>query len=237
MAAMLGLGVAPGCVDAQARGTIGARAVSFWPPRTGSVTVTIRSPDSASAVLARWEGPDEDSGDVVLDVSGAIGWGHVKIGEGVGAELLWSPDSKQFFVTTSDEGLNGAYRLLVIGGRHGRIVAREVTPLIENAFGHPVQCGWAEVPNVVGITWVEQSRYVLVAAEIINHSNCDSYGTFTAYEVDQWAMQIVRRYDQLEAKQLFRTQLGTWLVEAPDECVRHPKGCYVGANHPVANAH
>lgn len=82
------------------------------------------------------------------------------------------------------------------------------------------------------ITWLGSADHLLVAAEIVNHSNCDSFGTFQAYEIDVQQMKVLNRFGQLQAKQQFASSLGTELVDAPDECVHNPKSCYVRTNHP-----
>jgi hypothetical protein len=71
----------------------------------------------------------------------------------------------------------------------------------------------------------------------MGHSNCDSYFTFKAYEVDISTQKILRTYNQLQAKKLFKEDLGEWLSKAPDECIRNPKACWVPANHPEATSH
>jgi hypothetical protein len=168
---------------------------------------------------------------VRITTSGRIGRGHVDVGPGVGSELLWAPDSLAFFVTTSDQGAIGHFRTVVVAaGRRGPI-ARDLSELIERAFGHPVACGSREHANVGGIRWVSASRELLVAAEIAPHTNCDSFGTFRAYPVDWRRQRIIRSFDQLKAKHRFRNALGKELRAAPDECVRTPKACWVNSNH------
>jgi hypothetical protein len=152
---------------------------------------------------------------------------------GLDAEVLWSPDSMAFTVTGSSEGANGQYETDVFSLSHGELAKTEITPLVEKAFGHPVRCSWSEPPNVGAIKWLVPSKEILVAAEIIHHSNCDSYGTFEAYAVDVAKGRIVKRYDQLEAKKLFGTDLGQELLEADDRCIRSPRACWVYVNHPA----
>jgi|GEM_PF-896145 len=235
MSARLVLGVLaiPCALAAQSSGNFSAHAVGLWTHVLGERgTATVRSPDSSSSVVARWiRTKSDDDGELGLWSSGAIGTLFVNIGHGVGAELLWAPDSKAFFVSTSDEGANGAYRLLVVDKFGGRLAVQDITPLVYRTFGHPVRCGWSESPNVVGVAWIGQTHHVLVAAEIIRHSNCDSFGTFRAYEVDPKRMVVARSYGQLEAKRDFGSDLGGELASAPDECIRRPASCYVASNH------
>jgi len=81
------------------------------------------------------------------------------------------------------------------------------------------------------IAWLSNTR-LLVAAEIMAHSNCDSNGTFVAYEFDVSARRVGRRYGQLEVKQRWSEAIGDELRNASDECIRHPHQCAVPYNHP-----
>lgn len=213
-------------------GLYSKQATQIWSQIAGSSNpIKIASPDGRSFVLVEYVEKDGDER-VFLNVSGEIGSLKVDLGPGVGSELLWSPDSKNFFVTTSDQGLNGSYRLVVVGTFEGKLHSRDLTSFIYKIFGHPVQCGWPEVPNVGGITWIGDQNNILIAAEIVSHSNCDSFGTFQAYLVDPRTMKVIKNYTQLEAKRQFTAVLGTELKNAPDQCIRDPKVCYVSANHP-----
>jgi hypothetical protein len=150
---------------------------------------------------------------------------------GVNAEVLWSPDARRFAVTGSREGANGQYRLAVADIADG-LKWFEVTSAVERAFGHPVRCGWPEVPNVAAVTWLSPAR-VVVAAQIIDHSNCDSFGTFVAYEFDVDTQRLGPPIDQLEAKRRWSPRLGIALSTARDACIRNPTACHVPANHPA----
>lgn len=210
-------------------------ASPLWEQVSGSPTpIIVSSPDGSSRVLARWRdagGKDNDEC-VVLDVEGKLGKLHIDIGPGVASELLWAPDSKAFFVTTSNGGANGDYHLFVIDIFDDQLQSRDLTEKIYQEFGHPFRCGWEESPNVAGIGWVGQTHHLWVAAEVVSHSNCDSFGTFKVYEVDPATMTIARTLDQLEAKRALEPMLGEELQNAPDECIRKPESCYVSTNHP-----
>jgi hypothetical protein len=159
-----------------------------------------------------------------------------KIQFGLDTEVLWSPDSMAFTVTGSTEGANGRYETAVFHVGDSRLEKIELTPLITREFGHPVKCGWPELPNVIALKWLAPSQRLLIAAQIINHSNCDSFGTFKAYAVDITVPRVVEVYDQIKTKQLFGTELGRELLEVNDNCIRKPPSCYVSANHPELNS-
>ena len=151
---------------------------------------------------------------------------------GLNAEILWSADSKAFTVTGSSVGANGPYHSDAFIIQPGRLIHVPLTALVRGAFGHPVKCGWPESPNVGAIRWIDNSRTVLVAAEIVNHSNCDSFGTFKAFVIDINTKQILKRYGQLQVKRLYRSDLGIELRGADDTCISKPESCFVLSNHP-----
>ena len=150
---------------------------------------------------------------------------------GLNAEVLWSPDGSRFAVTGSEGGANGQYRTAVVTIAGDRLGWFDVTPMVERAFGHPVKCGYPDAPNVAAIVW-QSNVQLVVAAQILNHSNCDSFGTFASYAVDIVARRVGQRFDQPESKRRWRQSLGIELLAAPDECVRTPRSCFVPTNHP-----
>jgi hypothetical protein len=156
---------------------------------------------------------------------------HFDIGRGIGAELLWSPDSKALAVTTSNGSSNGVYNLIIFQIEAAAVKKIDATPVIRKVFGHPVVCAYPEPPNVAAVAWVESSARLLVAAQILNHSICDSFGTFKLYELDLSSLEVIKAYDQLEAKRLFGSELGVFLQHARDICITDPRACEVPSNH------
>jgi WD40 repeat protein len=191
------------------------------------------SPDGKKIVLARYPS-DSDDMELTLRNGGEI---HVwNLGTSVGAEISWAPDSRAFFVTRSPAGRNGMYFLTVYVLDDDKIRILDPTPIIYEAFGHPVRCDTPEEPNVAGVAWHKNSQRLLVAAEIVSHSNCDSNGTFEIYELSIPELKILKKYSQLEAKKLFWGSLGWELRPADDNCIRHPKSCLVHGYDPHFNA-
>ena len=203
-----------------------AQGIDIWSHVAGSDRPFVAaSPDGRMTVTARFESRHGDEG-VGLDVSGAVTARGLDIGPGVDSELVWAPDQRRFFVTTSDDGNVGEFHLLVFDGAR----MRDVGSLLIAAFGHPVKCAEAEPPNIAGIAWLPNG-HILAAAEIAPHSVCDSFGTFRAYEIEARGRKVYRSYGQIEAKRFFGQYLGSALRDADDRCVRDPKSCQVPANH------
>jgi hypothetical protein len=153
------------------------------------------------------------------------------VGRGIDAELLWSPDSKALAVTTSNGSSNGVFNLFVFQIDNTAVKRIDATQTVRKIFGHPVACAYAEPPNVAAVAWLESSARLLVAAQILNHSICDSYGTFKLYELNVSDLTTAKTFDQIEAKRLFGPKLGVFLQHARDICITDPKSCEVPSNH------
>lgn len=193
-------------------------------------TVRIPAPSGPDELVAMGLEEGNRTGvQLTLQRGGKAFW-TTKVMPGVGIEIAWAPGSHAFFVTSSNAGLNGGYQLSVYFLNGTTVTHKDVTPVIYAAFGHPMKCGWTEDPNVAAVKWVTSAR-LIVAAEIVNHSNCDSYGTFRAYEVAVPEMRILKSFGQMEAKRLFARDLGEEIKNAPDDCVRRPRSCWVESNH------
>lgn len=190
--------------------------------------VEVSSPDGKKRITAKYAEQQEA---VLLEIRVPLFHAAFNIGPGVQSAVEWSPDSSAFFVTTSDQGANGWYHTLIYFVDEESITEIDPTPLVLKAFGHPVKCGYLEDPNVGAIAWLNGSSDIVIAAEVIDHSNCDSFGTFKAYEVALPELKIVKTYDQIEAKKLFHDSLGWEIQDAPDNCIRDPKSCWVDGNH------
>ncbi len=190
------------------------------------------SPDKQNSVRIRVTRNDEDEhfpATVIVTIDKSTFKGEIDFA--LNAEVLWSPDSKAFAVSGSKDGAGGLYLTDVfIVGETG-LTKIPLSDVVWRAFGQPVRCGWPEDPNVGAVAWLKDATRLLVAAQIIGHSNCDSNFTFKAYELEIPTRKILHTYNQLEAKKLFGQNLGEWLIAAPDGCIKKPKSCWVAANH------
>ena len=176
---------------------------------------------------------DDNAEDFVakLTVDSEQGQLFSTISFGLDTEILWSPDSLAFAVTGSCCGANGQYATDVFYILEKKLVKVQLTTLVERAFGHPVRCDWSEPPNVAAVKWLVPSEKLLMAAEIIHHTVCDSFGTFKAYVVDLKKPSVVKVLNQLEAKRLYHNDLGEELLQSDDVCILHPEACRVGSYH------
>ena len=180
--------------------------------------------------------PKRGESHLVLSFNSGEKSSRFDVGRGIDAELLWSSDSKALAVTTSNGSSNGVFSLFIFQVEGATVKKIDATLAVRKAFGHPVICAYPEPPNVAAIAWVESSTRLLVAAEILNHSVCDSFGTFKLYELSISDLTVDKTYGQLEAKRLFGPKLGVFLQHARDVCVTDPKACEVPSNHKPAKA-
>jgi hypothetical protein len=192
--------------------------------------IRIPSPDRTALLIASSINDRDGGVRLTLRRHGTRIWSQRET-PGVGIEAAWAPDSKAFFVTSSGGGRNGFYFLTVFFVNEDAVRELDVTPPIETAFGHPVKCQDKEPPNIAGLKWLSDSSGLIAVAEIVGHSNCDSNGTFRAYQLSLPEGRISGSYDQIEAKRLFGGDLGWEIKNAPDRCILRPKSCWQYFNH------
>lgn len=206
-----------------------AKAIPIY--RSKDKVKTATSPDGKKSVSI--EILDDNAEDFPARITVNTGQDQLSatIRFGLATEILWSPDSRAFALTGSSGGANGQYETDVFYVQEKKLLKVELTTLVEKAFGHPVRCAWTESPNVAAIKWLIPSKELLVAAEIIHHSNCDSFGTFEAYVVNVPVPRVVKVLNQLEAKRMYHDDLGEELLQSDDICILHPDSCHVGSYH------
>jgi hypothetical protein len=166
-------------------------------------TVQIPSPDGTKNIAASY---DQNADFLLLAIADGAKQFNTKVEGGVGAELAWSPDSKAFFLTWSDAGLDGGYHTLVFYiSEHGfRKVKLDL--VAKRGFGHPIPLPGDT--NVVGVAWLIGSQRMLIAVQVPPLSICDSYNTFRAFEVSLPEGVVIHACGQIPAKKKFWAFLG-----------------------------
>jgi hypothetical protein len=194
-----------------------------------SKPLKIQSPDGVKAIVVTetYEGASKQ---ISLEISGKehvvdrIAWPC--------PEILWSPDSKAFFINYSDGGSVGNYHVRVYKVEETASEPSEPIKEVRKDFlkNYP-KCYAPEEPNYAGLQWVHDSNRLLIAAEVLPHSTCDMMGTFSIYEIDASDANIKEKYSQLESKSKFRPLLGRELLNADDECFTKPHSCEIPDLH------
>jgi hypothetical protein len=194
--------------------------------KTGSLD-RLASPDKTMTIKAH------------LDPAGGSDWRIIKGGKLLQLytdawscpEFLWAPDSSILAVTYSDGGAVGNYHVGLYELSAYKPRGRDVTAAVEKDFlAHYPKCHDPEKPNLAAVSWL-RSGHLLVAAEVLPHSNCDDMGTFSLYEITVPDGKILGKYGQLEAKRLFGAELGPELLNADDGCFSKPGSCQIPGLH------
>lgn len=211
------------------RGSYSRDAISVCSLPQSAPPVRIPSPDRKNMIVAS---PDHDS--QVRRTTLTVKAFNRKFQAGftwsADCEVAWSPDSRAFFATYSIGGAVGDFVTQVFFIRPtGLDTINPTKAVVKNFMSRPRYCYWDEGPNLGSISWLGDSSHLLLAAEVLPHSNCQEMGTFRAYEVAIPGGQIIRTYDQLSAKKLFWQHLGDDLRNADDECLKKPKYCQAEA--------
>jgi hypothetical protein len=195
--------------------------------------LVVRSPNGKRKIVVRTT-EDEAKTFAVDEVGGKFplpteGWPCPEIG--------WSSASDVFFVNYSDGGNVGTYHVAVYRLSKGKLAEIRLTAMVRRDFqSRYPKCFRPEKPNIVGIAWANDAARLLVAAEILPHSNCDNMGTFMLYEIAVPSGAIIRRFSQIEAKTLFHGLLGSELQAADDGCFSEPGSCFIPMLHEVEDA-
>jgi hypothetical protein len=174
----------PTVLSARVSGLFASKAVSvgFGASSTssdGSVHVSVIETDDAAI----------DGFPAILRVEAGSHVQERRFSFGLNAQVMWNSSGTRVALTGSEGGAVGQFQTAAVRIRDNQLEWFDLTRLIERALGQPVTCGSPEAPNVGAITWISDHK-LLVAAEIMPHSNCDSMGTFAAYEVDVTARRL-----------------------------------------------
>ena len=124
-------------------------------------------------------------------------------------EVAWAPDSHAFFVTYSDGGAVGTYDVAAYRLAHGQLQRMMPGTAAHRDFSrHYPRCDTPETPNVAGVAWSADGDRLLLAAQVLPHSNCDAMGTFALYEVALPSGRILARHRGPASHAAFKGLLG-----------------------------
>jgi hypothetical protein len=200
---------------------------------TASAELRIRSPDGKNAIVVRSK--EGHAQTFAVDKAGkrfpvtTEGWPCPEIG--------WSSASDRLFLNYSDGGNVGTFHIAVYYLVNGKFEAISLTQAVSHDFSERYpKCFSPEAPNIVGIAWSKDAARLLLAAQVLPHTNCDDMGTFMLYEVAIPSGAITRRLSQVEAKTSFRRLLGSQLQAADDGCFSEPGSCFIPMLHEAEGA-
>ncbi len=213
--------------------TLYSSAHSVIIPEGEQYAKKIVAPDGLKFVTAKLVDDPEDGELQQIEVT--VG-GHTfpQPTKGRGAEILWSPDSRWLAVTYTYCCSGFSPYLDVYEVSESGVRDLHVHDALTSGFGNGIRCDngtpasqWA---LTAAVKWLDSS-HLIAAVQVPNVSVCDSMGVFELREISVPDLSILRTYDQLQAKRLFRNDLGGNLLDANDACVRDPKSCWVAYHH------
>ena len=202
-------------------------------PEHQRYTKRIVAPDGRKFVTAKLVDDPEDGNiqQILVTVSGHTFPLRTK---GRGAEILWSPNSRWLAVTYTYCCSGFSPYLSVYEVSESGVRDLHVKHALTNGFQTEIRCDggtraskWA---LTAAVKWLD-SAHLLAAVQVPNVSVCDSMGVFELREIAVPDLSILRTYGQLEAKRLFRDDMGGNLWDANDACVRDPESCWVSSHH------
>ena len=193
----------------------------IWSPDHMRKIVTRPSSEGDTTLFAI----DENGQEFVVETGG---WSCPEIG--------WSPTSALFFVTYSDGGAVGTYHVSAYRISAGSMKKIDLTSAAQRDFQRRYpRCFSPEEANITAVAWSADSTKLLVAAQVLPHSNCDNMGTFNLYKVAVSNGGIIGRIPQIAAKATVHDVLGPELRAAEDRCFTHPRSCRIPALHRIVN--
>lgn len=129
------------------------------------------------------------------------------------AEVSWAPDSKALFITWSDGGEIGTWRVSTYFVDPGKVRKGDPTNQVKTSFKKQYACERSEEPNIAAIKWVKDSKSLLVVAEAPPHSSCPKMGNVRGYIIDVPGGQISDQFDQTRLKNTWGRYLGSRLKD------------------------
>lgn len=202
-------------------------------PEQKQYTERIVAPDGLKFVTAKLVDDPEEGGLQRIEVT--VGGHTVPLPtKGRGAEILWSPNSRWLAVTYTYCCSGFSPYLHVYEVSESGVRDLHVRHALTAGFKLGIRCDgglpagqWA---LTAAVKWLDSS-HLLAAVQVPNVSVCDSMGVFELREMSVPDLLILTTYNQLEAKRLFRNDLGGNLRDANDACARDPKSCWVASHH------
>jgi hypothetical protein len=127
------------------------------------------------------------------------------------AELAWAPNSRALYITEG-AGYSTGYRTVVYGLENNKLSHSDrVNQIVQHDFERHHKCAEGQLPNVAGLLWMNDSKRLLVVAEVPPVSICPDMEYFGGYLISVGDGQIVERYGPSAMEDRWRDVLGDTL--------------------------
>ncbi len=130
------------------------------------------------------------------------------------AEIIWSPDSSAFVITASDGGAVGTWFISVYLLENDSVRYADVAQEVIRHFKRYYKCDEPEEPNVGAVKWLNDSKQLLLVAEVPPHSTCREMGKFKGYIVDIPSGGILEEIDEKDVRLNWSGYLGTRFIRS-----------------------
>jgi len=151
------------------------------------------------------------TGDNGLSVIGQKSTTHLDdvIGNPPVTEILWSPNSKSFVVNESDGGLIGTWTAyLYTLDLNDKPVPYHLEQLMHSAIVRIPKCDLKESTNLGAAAWLNDSKELLLVAEVPPHSSCKNMGSIVGFRISLQSRKIVEQLSESALRKKWPGTLG-----------------------------
>jgi hypothetical protein len=151
---------------------------------------TVISPDGEKRVRLTKDGQ------FIIQLGSTVvaGFGLPEISANI--EVGWSPDSRQFFISYSDGGAIGGYRVHMYRLNGKTLAEGNLPALVAERFKAKHWCE-SRGNNLFFLAWTPNSRIAFLVAEVYPTGDCgEAMGTYRGYAVDTVNAKVLRVFGE-----------------------------------------
>ena len=153
-----------------------------------------------------------DGGDIWVRVDRVVKHLDRVVRVGWPAEIAWASDSSAFFITQSEDGIDGRWYVtaFLVGRRTVHVVdpAADVMARVRAREA----CSEAKPANTAAVTWLDGAKHLLVVAERQAPARCAERGAVTGYVVEMPTGRVTREVPAEALKREYDALLGPRLA-------------------------
>lgn len=199
----------------------GIWAVSAKPPYVGSglIPSEIPAPNGTSSVKASRYSLSLVSGEHTKELQELLFTPAL-------TEVLWSPDSRNFVINTSEGGWVGQWNTYFYSiDQDGYPISRDLESLIRSIANNFAQCDPPEEANIGTVAWLNDGKELLFVAEVPPHSSCRNMGDTLGFRVSVQSWKVIERISEGELQKNWTTVFGCRFMEniEPDQGAKRAK--------------
>ena len=129
------------------------------------------------------------------------------------SEIGWSPDSKAFFLTASEQSAEGPWYVVLFTIENGRVALNEPFENIFARMHDRYPCLGTTDPDMGAVQWIKDSTEILIAAQVPKRSACPDRGALRGFVLRASSGEIKREFDEEHLRETFSNHLGGRIAE------------------------